>query len=172
MISVCCRFWLTTLLTERLFVARALVSIYVTQIRETLRVMVTIVAKELIAFADNRFSTKIGTAASLVHLTIQVVPRIIYPSSQNCLSNTILIWLTLWVALEDVIANTFDAASWKTFKIVVTHVKLGFVAMQTGPRIHTWIGWAAESGWNAVIIGLTECLASTTSTSRLTLLLL
>ena len=98
-------------LVQRLFHTGATVFIGIAKLRETLRVIITVITQQFISFAYDSFCTEIGAATPLMDLTVEIMPRIVYPCPQYRLANAVLIGLTLRVALKDVITDTIDAAS-------------------------------------------------------------
>ena len=74
-----------------------------------------------------------------MYLAEELMAWIIDTCPLNGLSNAVFIRLTLRVALKDVVTDPTHAAPRQTLKVVIAHIELSLVPMQTGPWIDTRI---------------------------------
>ena len=79
-----------------------------------------------------------------MNLADKILPRIIHSGPLYTLANTVLISLTLTVALKDVIARAIDAAPREALEVVVADIQLGFVAVEAGAWVDTGVGGTAK----------------------------
>ena len=117
--------------------ADASVLFRVTQLGQTFGVLVTIVTKQFVTFANDSLSAQVRTTTTVVDLVCVVFPRIVNSGSLDRLPDTICIGVALRVALQNMITLAPDTASRKAFEVVVAEIVLCFVSVQAGPRIHT-----------------------------------
>ena len=74
-----------------------------------------------------------------MYLAKELMAWIIDSSPLNGLSNAILIRLALRIAFEDVVTDTTHTAPRQTLEVVITHIELCLVPMETRSWVDTRI---------------------------------
>ena len=74
-----------------------------------------------------------------MYLAEELMARIIDTSPLNGLPNAILIRLALRVALKDVVTDATHTAPRQTLEVVIAHIELCLVPMETRPWVDTRI---------------------------------
>lgn len=115
---------------------------------------------KLITLTNDSFGAEVRTAATIVHLCVEIVAWVIHPSSLNRLAHAVSVTLALRIALQNVIAHTFDAAPGEALEIVIAYIQLSLIPVKAGPRVHAAVRGTAESRLDAIIVRLAKDLLS------------
>ena len=71
-----------------------------------------------------------------MHLCVEIVAWVVHSSSLDRLAHAVSVALALRIALQNVIAHAFDAASGEALEIVIAYIQLSLIPVEARPRVH------------------------------------